>query len=241
MIKIIHTSFSMSKMQFVLEVFKRYMQMGRLSLFISLLAVVYSCKGNKTADESLSLAEKNSNPVFRVTSYLPELEVGCDPYGPVNTVGICVWNYGAVPLYIKSIEAERIWFCQRSNKDIKDAVAIPINCYYSLGKSLVIEAYQGKLAEGFALDNNSVESACHMAFINAAPVNGFYFLTQFTLVKIEYTTIYEKECTEYFKDGVRISSDEYASIKALAPQLGGKILFLSTRTKEAFLDYLLEL
>ena len=224
--------------QLLVVVWKKIVQWGLASLLISIWALVYSCSGNKTAYESLLLEQKNSTPIFRVTDFLPEIEAGCDPYNPINTVGIRVWNYGAVPLYIKSIEAERIWFCRRSLRDEKDAVAIPIHCYYSLDKSLVIQTYQGKLSEAFVLDNNSIERLCDMAFINAAPVNGFYSFTQFTLVKIEYTTVYEKEFVEYFKDGARIDGAEYARIKALEPPQDRKMLVLSTLKPETFLEYL---
>ena len=227
--------------QRMLAICDKVKQWGLASLVISILALVYSCRGNKAAFESLSLGQKNSTPIFRVTSFLPEIEAGCDPYNPINTVGIRVWNYGAVPLYIKSIEAERIWFCRRSLRDEKDAVAIPIHCYYSLGKSLVIQTYQGKLSEAFVLDNNSIERLCNMAFINAAPVNGFYSFTQFTLVKIEYTTVYEKEFVEYFKDGARIDGAEYARIKALEPPQDRKMLVLSTLKPETLLEYLAKL
>ena len=183
-----------------------------VSTLLSAIALLFSCRANKIAQDSLTFSKKQSCPIFVVESFLPEIEAGLDPYKPIDTIGVQIFNFGEAPQVIHSIEVSRIWLCEQEKKSGRSTVAFDILGFFAINKTIVVKNYLNEVASAFVLDNNAIEHNCYLEFMNDAPKEGLLNLQRITLVKIMYETKYGERCVDYFKEGKRIGEYEYIAI-----------------------------
>lgn len=171
-----------------------------LSFVISLVALFYSVR-------SVNISELVEDPIFVQTSTLPAIEMGGDPYAPLDTVGVRIFNYGGVPRYIKSVSVYRIWSFSNTVKS-ESNFAFFVSDFYSCGSKLTVRGYKGVVAEAFNVNNNKFEFEFHNEFYKLAAMRSISFKSC-TVCKVEYENKLREEGVVYFKDGKPIDSLEY--------------------------------
>lgn len=171
-----------------------------LSLLVSVVALHYSRCG-------VSISVQVEEPIFVQTSTSPAIEMGGDPYAPLDTVGVRIFNYGGVPRYIKSVSVYRIWSFSNTVKS-ENNFAFFVSDFYSCGSKLTVCGYKGVVAEAFNVNNNKFEFEFHNEFYKLAAMRSISFKSC-TVCKVEYENKLREKGVVYFKDGKPIDSLEY--------------------------------
>lgn len=173
-----------------------------LSLLVSVIALYYSRCG-------VSISAQVEEPIFVQTSTLPAIEMGGDPYAPLDTVGVRFFNYGGVPRYIKSVSAYRVWAFSNAVKPEND-FAFFVADFYTCGPKLAVRGYRDVVAESFNVNNNKFEFGFHNEFYKLA-AKRFVGFDSCTVCKVEYENKLRETGVAYFKNGKPIDPIEYES------------------------------
>lgn len=180
-----------------------------LSLLVSVGALCYSRLG-------VSISAQVEEPIFVQTSTLPAIEMGGDPYAPLDTVGVRFFNYGGVPRYIKSVSAYRVWSFSNAVNPEND-FAFFVADFYTCGSKLAVRGYRDVVAESFNVNNNKFEFEFHNEFYKRA-AKRFISFNSCTVCKVEYENKLRETGAAYFKNGKPIDPIEYESYFKKIPE-----------------------
>jgi len=171
---------------------------------IGLAGIYFSISQLKVNQRQIEIQKSEMQPVFRITFTLYQDSLS----NVYNTEVFGIYNDGK-PLKSFKYDVKTYYKIDyiSQKEDVNKSFFIPISGFY--WAQFPLDNSTGLLVNGFLKNNNSEFKRIYDECLHQSTNNEFYFVSKFSLFKIDYTDLSNTNYTLYFKGRESISYENY--------------------------------